>query len=438
MIKQMMVFALAWTVLPSLSLGPPARHLTRRQTLIKAGRLLDVRSGHYLVNQGVLIEGERIKRVGAFRALQKMAARDAIVIDLGGLTVLPGLIDSHSHLFSANDGRRDTNVGMTTAAREQAAAQRAREVLEAGITTVRNLGGSGVRGDVTLRDAIEAGRSVGPRIIAATRKLTPPGGQGGALPPEVIDRESLPVSGAESARRAVRAAVNAGADVIKVVVDAGARLLSLAEVQVIVQEAHQHRLKVAAHATSAAAIRLAVAARVDSVEHGNEASEELLRQMRARGIFLVLNLYPTATLRQIFSTELQRSPQDSADFESFLQQDAEQAQRRLQRALRSGVRVVAGSDMVFLYPGKTRGQAALTVLTALQERGMPPLEVIRAATRNAAELLGWQRLVGAIERGHFADLMAVEGDPLTDVRELERVRWVMKGGRVIRDEVRAQ
>jgi imidazolonepropionase-like amidohydrolase len=406
--------------------------------LIKAQRLLDVRTGQYLPNQGVLVENERIKEVGDYRSLLEKAPKTAVVTDLGDLTLLPGLVDSHSHLLSASDGRVDTTAEMSTDQRQLLAARNAREILEAGITTIRNLGGSGVRGDAELRDQINANPIIGPRIIAATRKLTPPGGQGNSLSQEVIERAFLPVSGEEGARQAVREAIKSGADVIKVAVNNGPRLLSLEEMKAIVDEANQHKLRVAAHATSEKAITTAIDARVNSVEHGNEATEEMLRKMRERGIFLVLNLYTMPALRQIFSADLQRSPQDKADFEAELKNIAEQSPRRLQRAMNSGVKIVAGSDMVFIYPGKTRGQASLIVLNALQEYGMPPIEIIRSATINAAELLGWQDSIGAIEATKYADLIAVKGDVLKDIRALDTVAFVMKGGIIIRHEVRTK
>jgi len=438
MIGRIVIPVLAIFTFITVPLAQNSRMTSHKPVLIKAQRLLDVRTGQYLSNQGVLVENERIKEVGDYRNLLKNAPKTAVVTDLGDLTLLPGLVDSHSHLFSADDGRVDTTAEMNTDQRQLLAARNAREILEAGITTIRNLGGSGVRGDAILRDQINAGQIIGPRIIAATRKLTPPGGQGNSLPQEVIERAFLPVSGEEGARQAVREAVKSGADVIKVVVDVGPRLLSLEEMKAIVDEANQHMLRVAAHAGSEMAIATAIEARVNSIEHGNGATEEMLRKMRERSIFLVLNLYTPPALRQIFSADLQRSPQDRTDFEAWLKNTTEQSQRRLQRAMNSRVKIVAGSDMVFIYPGKTRGQASLIVLNALQEYGMPPIEIIRCATINAAELLGWQDSIGTIEAKKYADLIAVKGDILKDIRMLETVGFVMKGGTIIRHEARTK
>lgn len=400
--------------------------------------MLDVRTGKYLLNQGLLVENGYIKIVGEFSEILNIAAGSAVTVDLGSLTLLPGLIDSHSHLFSASDGRLDTTAQMNSAQRRLLAARNAREVLEAGITTVRNLGGSGVDGDAVLRDLINAGQVIGPRIVAATRKLAPPVDQKSSLSQEIIDREFLTVSSLEGARQAVREAIKSGASIIKVVVDGSPRPINLQEMKAIVDEAHRHKLKVAAHATSQKAIRTSVDARVDSLEHGNELNDDLLQGMREKGIFLVLNLYQPESLRHIFATELQRSPDQKADFEDFLRNNTEQSRQRLQRAMKSGVRIVAGSDMVFIYPGKTRGQATLIVLNALEQYGMQPVEIIRSATINAAELLGWQGMIGTIEPNKYADLIAVEGDPLKDITRLEQVRFVMKGGVITRDDWRAR
>ena len=426
-------------VLASVSFAAPAfaqgvRRKPPRVVVVKAARLLDVRAGRYVYGRGVLIRDGRIMRVGRLENLRTSTPKGTTLIDLGDMTLLPGLIDSHTHLFGAHDGRVDTTARMSEGERKALAERMAREVLRAGITTVRNLGGSGVRGDAALRDEINAGRAEGPRVLAATRKLTPPGGQGRNLPPEIIEREYLPVSGADGARRAVRAAVANGADVIKVVVDVGPTLLSVEELRALVEEAHRAGRKVAAHATSRAAVAAAVEAGVDSIEHGTEADEETLKKMKERGVALVLNVYTAETLRGLFASELGRAPESAADFEGYLKQNAAESPLRVERARRAGVRVVAGSDMYLVYPGRTRGEASLLELEALQHWGLPPLEVVRAATLYAAELLGREDSVGEVVPGKFADLVALEGDPLANASDLRRIAFVMKGGLVVRHD----
>jgi imidazolonepropionase-like amidohydrolase len=410
--------------------------------LLKVGRLLDVRAGRYLTAQGLLVEGDRIEEVGPLAAVQRAAPPDVTTIDLMDAAILPGLIDCHGHLLSSMQGRMRTaeNIlttvaGMSASARALMGAANARETLEAGVTTVRNLGHSGVDGDAALRDAVDQGWVPGPRILAATRKLTPTGGQGLPLRDEVaqpiLDLEYLTVGSPDAGREAVRRALYAGADVIKVVVDDGPRLLTLDEARAIVEEAHRGKVKVAAHATSAEGVRIAVEAGVDSVEHGNEATEEVLSGMKAKGIFLTPTDWPRELMRDAFLRARQRTPEEAAEVEAFITSFADRAARRMRRTRELGVRFVMGSDMWRAMPGLTRGQAIVRTMEGLQEEGVPPAEILRAATVNGAELIGWADRVGAIEPGKLADLLAVTGDPLADVKDLRNVTFVMKGGVVV-------
>jgi imidazolonepropionase-like amidohydrolase len=412
--------------------------------LIKAGRIVDVRAGRMLTDQAILVEGERIKEVGPTRMVASHAPAGALVIDLQRATLLPGLIDCHTHLLSVWDGRLDTTEAAVLGVTQMSASQRAlmgaklaREELEAGITTVRDLGLSGIDGDVALRNAINAGWVEGPRILASTRKITPTGGQMDsrfALAKELVEQEYAAINGPEEARRAVREATYIGADVIKVVIDAGPRVLTLEEMKTIVDEAHRSRIRVAVHATTDLGTRTAVEAGADSIEHATFISDQTLQMMKERGIFLVPTDFTIETLRSIFESRRKFSPEDSADFEGYIKGYTATVPQRLKRALRIGVKIAAGSDMLFQVPGKTRGQASLLLYEALRDEGMTPAEIIRAATVNAAELLGWQDRVGSIEANRFADLIAVEGDPLKDITELQRVKFVMKGGQVVRDD----
>ena len=434
----LLVFLLAVALIPAQS--TPARVTL----LIKAGRLLDVRTGRVLTDQAILIEGERIKEVGATATVARHAPADARVIDLSRATLLPGLIDCHTHLLSIWDGRHDTNEAAVLGVTQMSLAQRAlmgawmaREELEAGITTVRDLGLSGINGDVALRKAIDAGWVVGPRILASTRKITPSGGQldgQSVLAKEIAEQEFASINGPEEARKAVREATYTGADVIKVVIDAGPRVLTLEEMKAIVDEAHRSKIKVAVHATTALGTSTAVEAGADSIEHASVISDQTLRMMKERGIFLVPTDFTPGAIRHIFASPRQLSPADAADLEGYLKGYMATVPDRLKRAMKIGVKIAAGSDMLFKFPGKTRGQASLLLYEALRDEGMPPVEIIRAATVNAAELLGWQDRVGTLEANKYADLIAVEGDPLKDITELQRVKFVMKGGQIIRDD----
>lgn len=423
---------------PALAAGPP-------QTVLKGARLLDVVGGRYQEGMAVLVEGERIKEVGPAAVVQEHAAADATVIDLGSATLLPGLIDCHAHLLAntkpgipLNPNMLEMVVGQTPSERAYVGAQNARETLEAGITSVRNLGHSGYDGDAALRNAIDQGRVPGPRMQAATRKITPPGGQAFALRPEVakeiVDLEFLPVNGPEQARRAVRDALFAGADVIKVVMDAEPRVLALDEIKAVVEEAHRSKVKVAAHATTAVGIEAAVSAGVDSVEHADEASDAVFQLMHDRKIFLGATDWSVDMLRDVYLDPVNRPGAQRAAVEESIQKWAESTRGRAARARKAGVRFVMASDMWVDYPGRTRGRAALRVLEGLQAEGIPPAEVLQAATVNAAELLGWSDRVGSLEAGKLADVIAVDGDPLADVAVLQQVRFVMKGGTVVRKD----
>ena len=413
------------------------------QVIVKAARLLDVKAGRYLEGQALLIEGARLKEVGPAAAIETRARKGASVIDLGALTLLPGLIDCHAHLLAntrpgvgLNPNMLQMVVGQTASERAYVGAQNAREALEAGVTSVRNVGHSGHDGDAALRDAIEAGRVPGPRMQAATRKITPPGGQAFTLRPEVaraiIDLEFLPINGPEEARRAVREALFAKADVIKVVMDADTRVPALDETRAVVEEAHRAKLKVAAHADTAAGIQVAVDAGVDSVEHGDLASDAMLQAMREKKIFLGATDWSLEMLREVYMSPLAHTDAQKAAFEDAVQKWVEATRARMARARKAGVRIVMASDMWVDYPGLTRGQATLRVLEGLQAEGVAPADVLRAATLNGAELMGWSDRVGSLEAGLYADIVGVDGDPLSDVAALQRTRFVMKGGKVVR------
>lgn len=423
-------------------------------TLVKAIRLIDPRSGTALSPAAVLIADGRIKRVGTPAQVQAEAPATAKVVDLGGATLLPGLVDGHTHLLldvivpqEAQVKRMTFNgefepglllavAGMTPSARVLLGAKLAREDLESGFTTVRNVGHSGIDGDVVLRDAVNAGRVPGPRILASGRKIIASGDYLQSLNPAVAasiaEQEFLFLDGPDSARRAVRSNAFYGVDLIKIALDDN---ISLAEMSALVDEAHREQLKVAVHAGSALSIQTAIDAGADSIEHGNEATDGQLRAMRAKGIFLDL----TPTFFDGFWTKVHETTVVSPEFRGELAaRDARGRQRGaalVQRVLRSGVKFAAGSDMGWYLPGKTRGEASATMFSALHTAGMPSLDILRAVTVNAAEMLGWQDRIGAVEPGKLADLVAVAGDPLADISELERVRFVMKGGQVIRNDL---
>lgn len=413
-----------------------------KRIAVRAARMLDVKSGNIVTDAVILIEDRRITAAGSKLAVPAGAE----VIDLGGATLLPGLIDSHTHLLLNYDGAigsDDPNMiltvtQMSTASRALLGAKMGRENLEAGITTVRDLGNSGVNGDVALRDAISAGWVVGPRMIVSTRALAAAGGQFGRVQTEtqkIIEQEYVVINGAEDARRAVRQAIYDGANCIKVIVNTGLRVLTLEEMKVIVEEAHRVQRKVAAHATDVMSTRIAVEAGVDSIEHGYVVSDEVLKIMAEKKIYLVPTDGPVETYLDVFSRPRNPPPEQLKEQETSLKNFASASRDRLRRAIKAGVPIAAGSDMYYMIAGKTRGQASLTMFRAYSEAGMTPLEIIRSATINGAILMGADSVLGSIEANKFADLIAVEGDPLKDITELERVRFVMKGGKVVKNDI---
>ena len=422
-------------------------------TMVKAGRLLDPRTGNVLSPAAVLIEAGKIKEIGAPSQVQAHVPAGAKTIDLGRATLLPGLIDSHTHLLLdvivppeaeiARHSNGEFAPGLLLAIVESPTkrvflgAQMAHEDLESGFTTVRNLGHSGIDGDVALRDAINAGQIPGPRILAAGRKIMALGSYiqnlNPALADAILQQEFLPIDSPDRARQAVRQNVLYNVDVIKVTVGGD---ISVAELTAVVEEAHRQHLKVAVHAIDTPSIQTAIDAGADSIEHGNQITDDQLKQMRDKGLFL--DLTPTF-YNSFFMKITEPSIVMSTAFHASNTESAARTQKRysdlVQRVLKSGVKFAAGSDMCWFYPGKTRGQASAATIINLRDAGMPPLDVIRAITVNAAEMLGWQDRVGSVEPGKFADLVAVAGDPIADITEIERVRFVMKDGQVVKNEL---
>ncbi len=427
------MLTLSITVLITAALAQNAAPLPKT-TLIKAGRVLDVRTGAYLKGQAVLVEGDTIKEVGPFQSISAHVSKDTTVLDLGEATLLPGLIDAHTHLLQNYDPKLDDdpNVLMTVsqmspAARALLGAKMGKEDLMAGITTVRDVGNSGVNGDVALRDAISNGWVDGPRIIASTRALSAPGGQFGHLQKDaqnLVDLEYAVVTTPDEARRAVQQAFYDGADCIKVIVNTGPRIVSLETMKAIVEEAHRVHKKVAAYAIGDIATRIAAQAGVDSIEHAYTVPDDVLKLMAEKKIYLV----PTDTYVEqvVQNTEGKISREDVAKMLKF-QGD------RLKRAIAAGVPIAAGSDEYYAIPRKDRGHSSLQVLQSYGDDGIAPADILRFATVNAADLLGMGDRIGSIEAGKLADIIAVNGDPLRDISVVQNVSFVMKGGSVFKN-----
>src|SRR5213595_380593 len=359
--------------------GQVAAEVPASNTLVKAGRLVDPRTGSVISPVAVLIENGKIKEVGPASQMQTRAAGDVKTIDVGSATLLPGLIDSHTHLFldiivpPELEQQRHSNglfaPGMLLAVIESPSkrvlmgAQSAREDLESGFTTVRNLGHSGIDGDTELRDAINAGRVPGPRILASGRKLITRGSYvqnlNPALADAILEQEFLLIDGADQARQAVRRNAFQNVDVIKVTADEN---LTVPELAAVIEETHRKHLKVAVHAVDKTSIQTAIDAGADSIEHGNEATDAQLKQMRDKGIFFVLT--PTSYggfLRKIAEQIVVISAASRTAYASSAGSSKQQYDQLVERVLKSGVKFAAGSDMCWFDPGKTRGEASTEV-----------------------------------------------------------------------------
>jgi imidazolonepropionase-like amidohydrolase len=400
--------------------------------LVKAGRLLDVRKGSYIDNAGIWIERGRIKEVGPVSQVEAHAPTNAEIIDLSRATVLPGLIDCHTHLLASFAGTPNGYLlGLATksqAFRALEGAANARVTLSAGFTTVRDVEneGSGYA-DVALRDAIKQGLVDGPRMQVATRGIAAVGQYNPfGVSPDLTDfpTGAQMISGAEEARRAVREQIGHGADLIKIYADWRNPTLTVEEMRTVVEEAHKQGLKVAAHATTPAGIKNAVIAGVDSIEHGHRTDRQALEMMKEKGIFLVPTVGGIDEIVEKQKNE-PATPEQRQQMDIFLQG----IEQEVKVAMSLGVKIASGFDASEVgQHGKNAEE-----LVGLVRRGLSPADAIRAATVNAAELLGWQERIGAVEAGKFADLIAVDGDPLADITVLLQVKFVMKEGTVVKN-----
>jgi imidazolonepropionase-like amidohydrolase len=402
-------------------------------TVVIAARLLDVRAGHYIEQAAIYIEGDRIKAIGPAATIVPAVPATATRIDLPTGTVLPGLIDCHTHLLArqppGEDGYALNLLKKSQAMRALEGAANARVTLDAGFTTVRDVEneGSGYA-DAALRDAIEQGLVEGPRMEVATRGIAAVGnyypfGISADLPDFPTGAQMI--SGAEEARRAVREQIGHGADLIKVYADWDYPTLTVAELQVVVEEAHKAGRKVAAHATTQEGIKNAVVAGVDSIEHGNRADRPTLELMKAKGTWLV----PTLSG---MDANMARNPQraSSPQAKVFLEATA----RTIETARKLGVPIANGSD-----PSSAAGHGHNAEnLVSLTQRGLTTIEAIRSATTAASELMDRSADLGSLDAGKLADMIAVEGDPIADITVLQHVRFVMKGGRIVRNDLIGQ
>ena len=401
------------------------------RVVIKAGRLLDVKTGEVARDQAIVIENDKIVSVGPAK---DASIAGSTVVDLSQATVLPGLIDAHTHLTMEPGHFGYDGLGISVPREALIGAKSARVTLLAGFTTVRNVGAGGYS-DVALRDAINAGDVPGPRMLVSGPALGITGGHcdNDLLPYEYHATEAGVADGVEAVQHKVREVIKYGADVIKICATGGvlskgddpnASQYTLEEMKMIVAEAHRLGRKVAAHAHGAQGVQMASEAGVDSIEHGHLMDDAAIATLKKNGTYIVPTLY-------LMDWNLENAAK--ANLPDFLQQKmvmvSGKGRENLKRAFAAGLKVAFGTDAAVYPHGLNAHEFAVYV-----RLGMTPIQAIRTATVNAADLLGWSDKVGSIEPGKWADIVAVDGDPLQDVTTLQTVKFVMKGGDIVKND----
>jgi imidazolonepropionase-like amidohydrolase len=404
---------------------------TPHRVAVHAGHVLDVKSGKTLSDQVLVIEEGKI--VSMASAPDAKIPADAVRIELPNATVLPGLIDAHTHLtFDPKFGYE--TLAISVPRETLTGAKNARVTLLAGFTTVRNVGASEFS-DVALRDAINAGDVPGPRMLVSGPALGITGGHcdNNMLPFEYHATEDGVADGIAAVQHKVRENIKYGSDLIKVCATGGVLSLgdnpqhsqyTLEEMKAIVADAHRLGRKVAAHAHGAEGIRWAAEAGVDSIEHGSYIDDAAIATMKEHGTYLVPTLYLGDWM--IDNAGLTHLPPPLL---AKAREVIPAARKNVAHAFAGGVKVAFGTDAAVYPHGLNAHEFAVMV-----KLGLTPLQAIQAATVNAADLLGWSGKVGTLEPGAWADIAAVDGDPLKDVTTLERVRFVMKGGEVVKND----
>ncbi len=408
---------------------------TPKHVAVHAGHVYDVKTGKMLSDQTIVIEDGKITSVGP--TAEARIPADAERIDLPNATVLPGLIDAHTHL-TMDPKFGYEQLAISTPREALIGAKNARITLLAGFTTVRNVGASGFT-DVALRDAINAGDVPGPRMLVSGPLLGITGGHcdNNMLPYEYHAVGDGVADGIAAVQHKVRENIKYGADLIKVCATGGvlsfgdnpqASQYTLEEMKAIVADAHRLGRKVAAHAHGSQGILWAVEAGVDSIEHGSYIDDAGIAAMKQHGTYLVPTLYlGDWMIENAAQTHL--PPPLLAKAKEVIPE----ARKNIAHAFASGVKVAFGTDAAVYPHGLNAHEFPVMV-----QLGLTPLQAIQAATLNAADLMGWPGKVGTLDPGAWGDIIAVDGDPGKDVTTLERVKFVMKGGQVIRNDYAAQ
>jgi imidazolonepropionase-like amidohydrolase len=400
------------------------------RTLVRAGHLLDVKTGKITENQTIVVEGGVIQSIAPTESVPAQASDK--VVDLSGMTVMPGLIDVHTHLTMNTNFDPYYELTQTDAKEAINGVVNAKTTLMAGFTTVRNVGADGFT-DVDLRDAINAGQIPGPHMQVSGPLIGITGGH--------CDENLLPIKyhavgdgvadGVAAVQHKVRENIKYGADLIKICATGGvlskgddpqASQFTLEEMKAIVTDAHRLGRKVAAHAHGAQGILWATEAGVDSIEHGSYINDEAIAEMKKRGTYLVPTLYLEDWMLQYGHLP--------PFYEQKMKDVSAVAKANIKHAMQAGVKIALGTDAA-VYP---HGLNAHELDVYVNQLGMTPLAALQTATINAADLMGWSAKTGTLEPGKWADIIAVDKNPLDDVRVLENVKFVMKSGVIYKNK----
>src|ERR1700674_34924 len=410
------IIAVSLTMLAGMAATVSAQAPAQQRTVIRPGHVLDVRTGQLRANQAIVIEGDKIMQIAASGDVK--AAEGDTSIDLPDATLLPGLIDMHTHLTFDLNSLGYQGLGISTAREALHGARNARRTLEAGFTTVRNLVALDYA-DIALRDAINDGDVIGPRIVASGPALGITGGHcdENLLPPAFHSQGDGVADGAEGVQHKARGVIKYGGA-------ANASQYTLEEMKALVADAHRLGRRVAAHAHGAEGVRWASEAGVDSIEHDHLMDDAAIATLKKNGTYLV----PTLFLGEYMDKNMDRS--DVPEFSKQKMRDVIAAMRKnIGKAFAAGVEVAFGTDAAVYPHGLNAGEFHVYV-----QLGMTPLAAIQTATINASDLLGSKYLVGTLEPGRWADVIAVDGDPTKDVTILEHVKFVMKSGTVYKND----
>jgi imidazolonepropionase-like amidohydrolase len=430
MLAVSLCLALAGVAVSTVSAAQKDENPAAKRTLVRAGHVLDVKTGKLADAQTIVVVGDTIQSIAPTASVS--AGAGDTVVDMGGMTVMPGLIDAHTHITMNTDFDPYRELTVTDAKEAINGVVNARTTLMAGFTSIRNVG-AGDYTDVDLRDAINAGQVAGPHMLVSGPAMGITGGHcdDNLLPVQYHQVGDGVADGIAAVQQKVRQNIKYGADLIKICATGGvlskgddpqASQYTLEEMQAIVADAHRLGRKVAAHAHGAQGILWASEAGVDSIEHGSYINDAAIAEMKKRGTYLVPTLY-----LEDWIVEKGNLP---ALYHQKMVDVSAVAKQNIKHAMQAGVKIALGTDAA-VYP---HGLNAHELDVYVSQMGMTPLAALQSATVNAADLMGWTAKTGTLEPGKWADIIGVEKNPMEDVRVLQDVKFVMKGGVVYKGE----